>query len=1163
MSDDPEPAFPAQPQTKKEGEEKMKMKKLLSAILAAVMAISCVTPAFANVEIGTQYDLQVTDADRAAIHAAVDALSGYEGKDMVSGDGTYDPLTLVGTMLDGSSYDSISHGSRAEGTFTPTEYPFPVTNAVGNRNEYDRKSAKLAWIVDVAEKLGFPVVVQRQPDKTIYMEIGDPEAPEMVMALSHLDSPTASISAAQLARWRNAEGELGAEGAYHSPYIKDGWVYGAGIQDDSGPTLATMYAALAMMKAGVPMDRRVRIVMGIYEDGGPGTPSVANTLKYMDIPYYTSNPSFYDNWAYKSLNREETPIAAYTSDSRFPVVVGNSKSSTPNMQLDLSADAGKPFSMTSALAGVTLREGDPTLKDIAYGSTTQVASRSIITLNVAGVAEADRVKFENAILAAATEQGWLPAAEGTTPKVQVTFEAENELLVLEVNTDVAMEMPMPHYGKNAIVWSMYLLSEAFEAQGIKDMALNTYANGIVDLFFQDCVEGEAYIGAYFLPEDLLRHPDSGVPNMTFGVMANINNEVPRSYFDAETNLISIPLYIRSMFAYKPDYDLAVTCLKEAFVEAGINLNGTIAAFSNPTLYLANENPLIALQFESYKASMEFNPDEFADVYGLLDISSPVGTTGGTLATNFRNKMTAFGAVIPGNERWWHTANERMKVESAIQMTKMMADGMLEMARYSGPAGAQFMWADIEGLNANRAELDLLDATIATYVDASEVVTEEHLGDNVLMAATSFDIPMWKDRGNTSFTQAQYDLGHEAGGCYLPLDNEDFLANTFVLPMRLEFKVERPSDMSAKDWATLVSGGYENFTFGIVVNGEAVELVVPEGADADKYFASRVSMYDDDVLYISANLAITDAAYEGVTAITADSKTDLFDLNDTWLETNENPFPERGQIEERGFFLLGDGEKNARFGSPDAIYVAAEPVNVTVSAAKGGSVSASASGTVAVGTKVELTADANYGYAFKNWTVNGQVVSTKASTTFTVVENAEIVANFTLTAVNGSARPVEIEDPTPVTPVTPVTPATKLTRAMLVQMLYELEGKPAVSGTANFSDVAASANYAAAVKWASDNGVVAGMGDGTFAPNANVTREQLAVILMGYAKSEGKNVSATTDLAVYADAANVSSWAEAAMKWAVASGVMTGKTATTLDPKGTATNAEVAKMLESI
>ena len=995
MSDGTEPAFPAQTQTNKEGDEKMKMKKLLSAALAAVMAISCVTPAFANVEIGTQYDLQVTDADRAAIHAAVDALSGYEGKDMVSGDGTYDPLTLVGTMLDGSSYDSISHGSSAAGA-APTEYPFPVSNTEKNRNEYDRKSAKLAWIVDVAEKLGFPVVVQRQPDKTIWMEIGDPEAPEMVMALSHLDSPTASISAAQLARWRNAEGEIGDPEAYHKPYVKDGWVYGAGMQDDSGPTLATMYAALAMMKAGVPMDRRVRIVMGIYEDGGPGTPSAANTLKYMDIPYYTSNPSFYDNWAYKSLNREETPIAAYTSDSRFPVVVGNSKANTPNLVMDLSADAGKPFSMTSALAGVTLREGDPTLKDIVYGSTQQVPSRSIITLNVAGVAEADRVKFTNSIIASATERGWLPAAEGTTPKVQVTFEAENELLVLEVNTDVAMEMPMPHYGKNAIVWSMYLLSEAFEAQGIKDYALNTYANGIVDLFFQNCVEGEAYIGAYILPEELLRHPDSGVPNMTFGVMATIKNEVPASYFDAATNVITIPVVTRSMFAYKPEYDLAVTCIQEAIAATGITMTGKFAAFSNPTLYLANENPLIALQFESYKASMEYNPDEFADVYDLLAISSPVGTTGGTLATNFRNKMTAFGAVIPGNERWWHTANERMKVDSAIQMTKMMADGMLEMARYSGPAGAQFMWADIEGLNANRAELDLLDATVATYQDASAVVTEEHLGDNVLMAATCFDIPMWKDRGNTSFTQAQYDLGHEAGGCYLPLDNQDFLDNTFVLPMRLEFKVERPDYLSEDEWATLVNGGYENFTFGIVANGEAVELVVPEGEDADKYFASRVSMYDDDVLYISANLAITDAAYEGVTAITADSKTDLFDLNDTWLETHENPFPERGQVEERGFFLLGDGEKNARFGSPEAIYVAAEPCEVKVTSTRGGCVSVSEQGTLEVGTQVTAKANPSLGYTFVGWTVDGEVVSKDCKLTFTVVEDVTYVANFKLT-----------------------------------------------------------------------------------------------------------------------------------------------------------------------
>src|SRR6185295_8801511 len=119
------------------------------------------------------------------------------------------PLTLVGTMLDGGDFDSISRGGTA-----PTAYPFPVSNTAANQNERDRKTAKLAWVVATAKALGFPVVVQRQPDKLVYLEIGDPDAPEMIMALSHLDSPTASVSAAQLARWRGPDGLLGAASAY-------------------------------------------------------------------------------------------------------------------------------------------------------------------------------------------------------------------------------------------------------------------------------------------------------------------------------------------------------------------------------------------------------------------------------------------------------------------------------------------------------------------------------------------------------------------------------------------------------------------------------------------------------------------------------------------------------------------------------------------------------------------------------------------------------------------------------------------------------------------------------------------------------------------------------------------------------------------------------------
>lgn len=188
----------------------------------------------------------MTDAERDAIHAEVEALAGRVNSAR-AGDGTYDPLSLIGAMLDGSSYDSISRGGTAA-----TAYPFPVSNTEANQNEYDRKVAKLAWVVKLATDLGFPVVVQRQPDKYVYAEIGDPDAPEMVMALSHLDSPTASVSPAQLARWRDADGSLGTPGAYHSPYVQDGWVYGAGIQDDSGPTLATLLAAKALLEAGLP-----------------------------------------------------------------------------------------------------------------------------------------------------------------------------------------------------------------------------------------------------------------------------------------------------------------------------------------------------------------------------------------------------------------------------------------------------------------------------------------------------------------------------------------------------------------------------------------------------------------------------------------------------------------------------------------------------------------------------------------------------------------------------------------------------------------------------------------------------------------------------------------------------------------------------------------------
>ena len=136
----------------------------------------------------------------------------------------------------------------------------------------------------------------------------------------------------------------------------------------------------------------------------------------------------------------------------------------------------------------------------------------------------------------------------------------------------------------------------------------------------------------------------------------------------------------------------------------------------------------------------------------------------------------------------------------------------------------------------------------------------------------------------------------------------------------------------------------------------------------------------------------------------------------------------------------------------------------------------------------------------------------------------------------------------------------LTRAMLSQILYAMEDKPAVSGAATFSDVAAGAWYSDAVNWTAAQGIVAGMGENSFAPDAPVTREQLSLILYGYARYKGYDTSASVSLSGYADRDSVAVWAADSMGWAVSEGLISGRPGGYLDPAGTATRAEVAQIL---
>ena len=137
------------------------------------------------------------------------------------------------------------------------------------------------------------------------------------------------------------------------------------------------------------------------------------------------------------------------------------------------------------------------------------------------------------------------------------------------------------------------------------------------------------------------------------------------------------------------------------------------------------------------------------------------------------------------------------------------------------------------------------------------------------------------------------------------------------------------------------------------------------------------------------------------------------------------------------------------------------------------------------------------------------------------------------------------------------PEATTTRAMIVSILTRLEGVTSAQA-AGFADVS-DEWYATAVNWAANVGVVNGYEDNTFRPNAAITREQLAAILMNYASYKGQDVSARADLSNYTDQPSI--WATETMQWAVAEGLISGVTADQLQPQGNATRAQVAAILQ--
>ena len=248
--------------------------------------------------------------------------------------------------------------------------------------------------------------------------------------------------------------------------------------------------------------------------------------------------------------------------------------------------------------------------------------------------------------------------------------------------------------------------------------------------------------------------------------------------------------------------------------------------------------------------------------------------------------------------------------------------------------------------------------------------------------------------------------------------------------------------------------------------------------------------------------------------------------------------------------------------------------ISATAGEGGSISPSGSTRVREGRDQTYTINPDDGYRISDVRVDSVSVGAVTSYTFDNVQK-----RHTIEAIFAKENPDTGNPFTDVHPddwfyndvmfvyqnglmngtsATTFEPNMSTTRAMIVAMLARLENVTDAD-SAGFTDVADSDWYATAVNWAAGVGIVSGFGDGTFQPNAAITREQMASILYRYAAYKGMDVSARATLDGYID--QPSAWAEDVMQWAVAEGLLTGVSEDRLQPQGPATRAQVAAIFE--
>ena len=411
----------------------------------------------------------------------------------------------------------------------------------------------------------------------------------------------------------------------------------------------------------------------------------------------------------------------------------------------------------------------------------------------------------------------------------------------------------------------------------------------------------------------------------------------------------------------------------------------------------------------------------------------------------------------------------------------------------------------------------------------------------------------------------------------------------------------PANVATVYVADKADGDAESYTKQVISGGSFKESVAQYVTSDLKYEANANGTYTyhetlDEALDVSNNVSSVEAAKPGATVVTVTVKNgndvDTIKLT-SGTEYSLPDYPDQGYNHFQGWRdqdgKTYEGGTKVENITKDMTFTAVwsyiPPANpnyrIDIPAAEGGTVTADPAAAKA-GATVTLTATPDEGYA-----VGTITVTDRFGDAVKVTENAD--GTYTFTMPNGQvtvkATFVETEEPAPAMPFTDVkegdwfydevlyvyenslmngvgdnrfAPNSATTRGMLVTILYRLEGEPDVTGEAGFDDVG-DTWYTDAVIWAAANDIVNGIGDNQFGPENTLTREQLVTMLYRYAQNKGYDVTASADLSGYPDAGQIQSWAQEAMTWAVAEGIVEGMDGN-LNPAGSATRAQIATIL---